>query len=182
MTAGNYVIPGDVGFCNAVRRILLTEIRTWAPCSVRMHRNTTCQTDEFLAHRIGLIPFRRIGNGDTMTLDAMGPCVVYARDLTSPAFEAVHGDIEIMRLAAGNELKLTVEFDFKQAQDHARYAECAAVGMEKVDANHCRITFTTNNDRHPTEVMVEALDHLNAHIDRALHALSEPRVPLKSFC
>ena len=79
-----FALPGSVGLCNAVRRTLLSDVRTEAPASVRVVRNVTCLTDEFLAHRVGLVPLRRVGNGDTLSLDVVGPRVVTAADLVGP--------------------------------------------------------------------------------------------------
>ena len=183
MTTASYTLPGGVGFCNAVRRTLLSDVRSWAPHSVTMTRNTSVQTDEFLAHRIGLIPFRKVGNGDTMTLDVKGPIMVTAADLTGPAFEAVHPEIEILLLGKDQHLSMTVHFDEQPAGKHARYSMCAGVGMRQIDADRYQISFTTNNGRSTQEVLSEALDHLDARVQRALHALAhQPAVPPKSFC
>ena len=96
-----FALPGSVGLCNAVRRTLLSDVRTEAPASVRVVRNVTCLTDEFLAHRVGLVPFRRVGNGDTLSLDVVGPRVVTAADLVGPAFDPVFPSIALAELRAG---------------------------------------------------------------------------------
>lgn len=173
---GQFVLSGGPGFCNAVRRTLLSDVTAWAPYEVVVRDNTSCQTDEFLAHRIGLVPFRRVGNGDEMCLEARGPCTVRAKDLVGPGFEAVHPEIELMVLAdAAQHLDLTVRFDERPASAHARYATCAAVGMVRVDADRHRVTFETHGDRDPKAVLLEALDHLDARVDRALQALAHKR-------
>ena len=92
-----FVIPGGIGFGNAIRRTLLSDIVTEAPCRVRVHVNTSCHTDEYIAHRIGLIPFTRVGNGDQMTLDVSGQCVVTSDMFVGPAFTARYTGIEILR-------------------------------------------------------------------------------------
>ena len=47
----------DVSLANALRRILLAEVPTLAPHLVNVYENTSVLHDEFLAQRIGLIPF-----------------------------------------------------------------------------------------------------------------------------
>lgn len=180
--AAVFDVPGGVGFCNALRRTLLHDVRSTAPCRVTMHTNTSCQTDEFLAHRIGLIPFQRVGNGDTMRLRAEGPGAATAAHFTGPAFDAVHPEIEIMQLGAGHALDLTVHFDEQPAGKHARYSMCAGVGM-KVGTDACRLTFSSIDGRPARTHLLEALDHLDARTARALRALAaQPETPPKSFC
>ena len=46
----------DVSFANALRRIILVETPTLAIEVVKVIENTSVFHDEFLAHRLGLIP------------------------------------------------------------------------------------------------------------------------------
>lgn len=179
-----FALAEGPGFCNAVRRTLLSDLESWAPCDVVVRENTSCQTDEFLAHRIGMIPFRRVGNGDTMTLRADGPGMATAGMLTGPAFEPVHGNIEIMKLGGREQkLDLTVRFDRRKASVHARYAPCAAVGMRPLGAHNHEIRFETNDGRPGKEAMQDALEALDARVQAALHALAnQPEVPPRSMC
>lgn len=52
------MIGYDVSFANAIRRILLAEVPTMAIEKVELYNNTTVMHDEFLGHRLGLIPIK----------------------------------------------------------------------------------------------------------------------------
>lgn len=171
----SFVVPGHVGFCNALRRTLLSDVETEAPTSVQMKRNVTCFTDEYLAHRIGLVPFERVGNGDSMTLHARGPGVVTAGALVGPAFVPVFPDVPLALLDVGHVLDLSVTFDTRPASAHARYSPCFAVGMRPcVDRDDAHVlSFGSNDHRTPEALLREAFDRLDARLDRALRALSE---------
>lgn len=181
---GSFVLPGGVGFCNAIRRTLLSDVHGWAADKVTVHANTSCHTDEFLAHRIGLVPIRpTTGSGDEMTLDATGPCTVRAADLRSVGYEPVHGAIELTVLGEGQRLCVTVHVARRPARVHARFSPCAAVAMRAVDADRCQVTFETNDGRPPAALLAEALDAFDARVDRALHALAnQPVAPPRSYC
>lgn len=182
-TPESFRLTGGIGFCNAVRRTLLSDVRSEAPCRITMHVNSTCETDEFLAHRIGMIPFRRVGNGDTMSLDCTGPCTVTAASFVGPAFTAVYESIEVMRLGSGHQLKLTVFFDEQAAASHARYSVCHAVGMSHDADGACVLRFGSNCERTPKQLLLEALGHLDDRVGRALLSLAnQPATPPQSFC
>lgn len=167
-----FLIPGHVGFSNALRRTLLSDLHTEAPHSVRMKLNVTCHTDEYIAHRVGLIPFRRVGNGDELTLNATGPCVVTSKQFSGPSFQPIHPDIELLYLDTGHELHLDVVFDIQAAGKHARYSPCCAVGMiPRRDAYI--LSFGSNDHRTPEELLNEGFDHLAHRIDRALLLLAD---------
>ena len=177
-----FVIKGGVGYCNALRRSLLSDIETEAPYYVQVRTNTTCFTDEFLAHRIGLIPFRRVGNGNTMCLDVTGPGSIKSSSFVGPAFESMH-DIDVAHLLEKHRLSLVVHFDRKRAATHARYSPCAAVGMRVRADGACELSFESNDARTPRELLLEALAHTEARLARALRALaSQPETPPQSYC
>lgn len=173
----------DVGLCNAVRRTLISDLRAWAPHQLTVRANTSTLNDELLAHRIGLIPFRRVGNGSTMTVAATGPCTVLAGQLLGPAFEAVHPAIEVVHLAADQSIDVTVHFDERTGADHARYATCAAVGMRERDDGAFDLHLESVHGTPVRELLLSALDRLDARVGNALHALAhQPTQPPHTMC
>ena len=181
MTPYSVSLAGGTGFCNALRRTLISDIYGEAPYKVTVRKNTSYQTDEFIAHRIGMIPFRRVGNGDTMHLH------VQARDATSADFTGSAfvpcSNAVVMRMNKGQELDVTVHFDRQLGSKHARYAMCAAVRMQDCP-NHddrCRISFETIDGTDGKHMMLQALDRLESRVDDALLQIHDNR-PIKSMC
>ncbi|KZS98340.1 insert subdomain of RNA polymerase alpha subunit [Sistotremastrum niveocremeum HHB9708] len=53
----NFVLEGvDIGFANSLRRVVMADIPTVAIDIVEIETNTTVLADEFIAHRLGMIP------------------------------------------------------------------------------------------------------------------------------
>lgn len=179
----SFVLSGGVGFCNAIRRTLLSDLTMWAPKELLIRSNTSCQTDEYIAHRVGLIPFRKTGEGDSITLRVRAPGPVCSSHFEGNAFESIHPDIEIILLDEGQELDFTVFFDRQKASKHARYSPCAAVGMTKFDETRHKISFDSICPETPKELILSALDRFDERIDGALRALStQPHEPPRSMC
>lgn len=177
-----FTLHEGVGFANALRRSILQDVESWAPEQCVVKRNTSCATDEYIAHRIGMIPFRKVGNGTTMELRARGPCRVFTDRFTGPAFEAVQKEIEVMRLGEGQELDVQVLFEKHPAHKHARYSQCAGVAISAQADGSTRVSFTCNDGREPTEVLRQALEKLDERVQRALHQLAnDPEKAPQSF-
>ena len=184
MTRYQVTLPGGVGFCNAIRRVMHSDIKSWAPYEVTFRKNTSCQTSEFLAHRIGLIPFRKVGNGTTMTINVSGPGNVLAKDLTGPAFEPAFDNIVIMKLSENQTIEATVYFDEQRSDKHARYSPLAAIGMCPVDGEgRHAITFELNDPTlDPSKIMEEAFTSLEQRVDSALRKMCDQDSVPETMC
>tara|TARA_B100000214_G_scaffold374851_2_gene358930 strand:+ start:1022 stop:1549 length:528 start_codon:yes stop_codon:yes gene_type:complete len=166
MKSGEYYLQFSVGVVNAIRRALIMDIESWAPDTVFFEKNSSCQTDEYIAHRIGLIPFTKTGNGESMNLEVKGR-TVRASDIVGSAFSIV-SDTDIIEMNEEQELKLTINFKQKKGSEHARYKMCAGVGMQILNNNMYKLSFETINDEEPDAVLKKAINTVQEKIDRAL--------------
>jgi hypothetical protein len=176
-----FSIPGGVGLCNALRRTLLSDIETEAPTTVTVVRNVTCHTDEYLAHRIGQVPFRRVGNGSTMRLCATGPCSVTTDALVGPAFAPVHAHLPFVELGDGHALEMEVHLSTGKAREHARFSPCFAVSLREGDDGRMCLSLGSNDHRTPEELLLDALTHMDKRVERALQGLAQDHSHVRSY-
>lgn len=130
-------------YVNALRRIMMNEVPTMAVEVVAISKNDSILYDEVLTHRLGLIPLTtdlasyvmpsadEEQSGDylaqsscKLTLDAKGPCIVYAKDLKSkdPKVKPVHPDMPIVKLLDNQELQLEATAVLGIGKVHAKWS------------------------------------------------------------
>ncbi len=132
-------------FMNSLRRIILSEVPTMAIDDVVIIENSSILQDEFLAHRIGLVPLKT--DLDTYNLPENCKCgsefgcnlcrvslildveaedhtiTVYSEDLKSenPSITPVSKKIPLAKLAPEQKIRLEAYARLGKGKDHARW-------------------------------------------------------------
>ena len=160
----------DFFTANSLRRALLSDIETYAPYQIKVIENTSCQTDEYIAHRIGLIPFVPTKffseDNNTMKLNVSNR-LVKAEDICSsesPPFETCMQNAPIMKLIEGQTLNIEIFFDSGTAERHARYSPVAAVGFE-ITPYSINFEFTSINGESPSVHLRKALVNMQNRLN-----------------
>jgi DNA-directed RNA polymerase alpha subunit len=130
-----------LGFANALRRIMISEVPTIAIEWTDFHDNSSAMFDEEIAYRLGLIPLKFdpkkfifkdeckcSGKGCTLcqavfALEKTGPCTVYSGDL-KPVNKAVHPTnpkFPIVQLLKGQHISLEAVANMGTGSDHAKF-------------------------------------------------------------
>lgn len=159
------------GLANSIRRALMNDVKTWAPCLVTVAINTTCQTDEYIAHRIGLIPFvatAEVGVPPRMQLHVSDRTAL-ASDLTGECGLKPPHDVPILTLTTGQELQLEVEFEYSSAATHARFSHVGPVSYKVDDSGTAHVSFETTSNEPAVDHLVAALASLVSRASAATH-------------
>ncbi|MBN3037541.1 MAG: DNA-directed RNA polymerase subunit D [Candidatus Diapherotrites archaeon] len=124
---------------NALRRVILGEVPVMAINEVTMYENTSVMFDEYVAHRLGMIPlttdlknYKKPGEccggncsscSVDFTIDETGPKSVHSSDMktSDPKVKPVSGKIPIVDLDNGQRLRLEAKAVLGTGEEHARW-------------------------------------------------------------
>ncbi|MDP3728534.1 MAG: DNA-directed RNA polymerase subunit D [bacterium] len=127
---------------NAYRRTILDTLPAMAIDTVELLENSSALYDEMLAHRLGLVVLKTdtesyfirenckckgVGCARctlNLTLEAEGPCIVYAEQIKSkdPAVVPVHGKTIIVKLLANQKIKLIAHAILSSGKEHIKFS------------------------------------------------------------
>ncbi|UCD20822.1 MAG: DNA-directed RNA polymerase subunit D [archaeon] len=134
-----FIVRGiDFSFANALRRSV-SEIPVLAVDTVEFYKNDSALYDEFLAHRLGLVPLKAPktftlrskctckGKGclkctASFKLKAKGSKTVYTSELKGRGAEIALKEIPIVLLEKDQELELSAEAILETAKEHAKFS------------------------------------------------------------
>ncbi|RHZ72151.1 hypothetical protein Glove_245g3 [Diversispora epigaea] len=158
----------DLSMANALRRIMIAEVATIAIDMVEFELNTSVLADEFIAHRLGLIPLDSTEAEKikySRECSCQGACKecsvelnlhvkcteedttkdVTSRDLVSndPRVTPIQDGLKdpgilIAKLRKGQEIKVKCIAKKGVAKEHAKWSPCAAVAFEYDPFNKLR--------------------------------------------
>ncbi len=128
--SATFLIKGaNTGLMNALRRIVISEVPVFAVEELYIYENDSPLWDEFIAHRVGLIPLKAEYGTYTPTsevmfqLDVTGPAVVTAAHLkpSDPSVVPVDDKIVIVKLMDGQRLRFDAKARVGTAREHAKF-------------------------------------------------------------
>ncbi len=129
----------DSAFINSIRRAAMKDVPTIAIDEITFYDNNSVLFDEFLAHRIGMLPIKtdlktyKKGDKITFVVDKEGPGTVYSRDLqcTDPTIEIVDKNIPLTVLGENQRLKAEMTAVLDTTDKHIKH-QPAIIGFQNL--------------------------------------------------
>ena len=116
------------GFVNAIRRVVMNSVQSLAIENISIYRNDSVLFDEFIASRLGSLPLKTgksLKKGDTvkLTLHEKGPKTVLSSSIKpkSPGVDVVNRNTPIVKLKAGQEIKMEMEAVMDSGKEHVKW-------------------------------------------------------------
>jgi DNA-directed RNA polymerase subunit D len=126
---------------NLLRRYCINSVQTFAIEDISIYENSSSFFDEYIAHRLGLIPLttpeKSLKNEEvTLMLDAQGEGVVYSKALksTSKDISPVSDKIPIIKLLEDQKVRMEAKAILGTGKQHAKFQPgMVSYGYEKED-------------------------------------------------
>ncbi|MGC8516870.1 MAG: DNA-directed RNA polymerase subunit D [Candidatus Acidifodinimicrobium sp.] len=123
------VTDSHFSMLNALRRAIITNVKTMAIDEVTIYTNTSSMYDEILANRLGLIPLKTIPELEkskkevVFSLKEIGPKVVHSGDLKSsdPDIVPVYDNMVLVSLKIGESIDLEAKATFGDGSEHTKF-------------------------------------------------------------
>lgn len=152
---------------NALRRMAINHVKCFAIDTVTFYENSSAMFDEFIAHRIGLIPINTPTSGYSdedeilFTLEATGPKTVYSGELESKDKEVkvANESIPIIKLAAEQRLRIDCKAVMGEGVKHAKF-QPGLVTYDQADERTFNFYVETFGQMPPKEIINKALSSI----------------------
>ena len=170
----------STSFANMIRRYSMMYVPTLAITSVTFYDNTSPYWDEYIAHRLGLLPIvqpKKMGkNIEVMfVLDEQGPKKIYSKDLKSEddKIKMAKDNISIATLGNNGKLRLEAKATVGRGIEHSRHQ--AGLVSYDFDENSGKCSFIVEGFfMHPVESIIpKGCDEILEQIEEFEKALAK---------
>jgi len=165
-----YIKDCTIYLANSLRRIMISEIPIWAIEEVKIYKNTTALPDEFIGHRLGLIPLTFMKNIDSNTNITFSFKKTAEQDIeewTSDMLESNNeniipaiDNIPIVKVKKGQELHFTAIAKLDIGETHSKWSPVTTSTHFKKTDNGIIFNVYTIGSIEPKEIVTEAINIL----------------------
>ncbi len=158
-------------YVNTLRRMAINNVKTFAIDKVTFYENTGAMFDEYIAHRIGLVPIhtplKGYNNEDEIlfTLEVSGPKTVYSKELESADKEVkvANGNIPLIKLAADQRIRLEGKAVMGVGLRHAKFQPGLVTYNDAKDGSY-EVYVESFGQMPPREIINKAFDAIRGEI------------------
>lgn len=150
-------------YANALRRAAMSMVSTFAIDKITFYENSSAMFDEYISHRIGLVPIETPNSGYNekdeilFTLEAEGPKTVYSKELKSSDKEVkvANENIPIIKLAQDQKIRIDGKAVLGNGLRHAKF-QPGLVTYDQADEGTFNFYIESFGQMSPKEIVNKA--------------------------
>ncbi len=158
-------------FANSVRRIALNGVQTFAIDKITFYENSSAIFDEYISHRIGLVPITTPQKGYSekdeilFSMEDTGPKTVYSSELKSADKEVMvaNDSIPIIKLGEEQRIRIEAKAVLGTALNHAKFQPGLVTYDQKQDGSF-DFYVESFGQMPPRQIIIKALDVIEEEI------------------
>lgn len=175
------------GLINALRRVSLSEIKTFAFDKVEIYKNTSNVNNTDIADDLGLFPIRHeLKEGDELVLKISLKNNTYLKTFVSPdehfkfflnnkPIQLKYGKARIWCLKHDQEIRLTAEIKLDNAKTHAKYCDTIPGKYKEVNSNHFNMSIISGGRLGSKKIILKSLQIIRNKIDKFINIYNEEK-------
>lgn len=175
-----FLLKGStLSFANLIRRFGMSRVPVFAIDKVTFYENDSAMFDEYIAHRLGLVPIAsernaREGEEVLFTLEASGPATIYSKDLksTDPKIKAAFENIPLLKLLEGQNLRLEAKARLGVGSKHAKW-QAGLISYEVLGEKEFKMKLESFMQLEPRELLLATADMIIKRCDEIEENLSK---------
>lgn len=171
----------ESGFANMIRRYSMSRVPVLAMDSVTVYDNNSSFWDEYIAHRLGLMPIvtpkKTPKSAEIIfTLDAEGPKKVYSGDLKSSdkGIKIAFDNIPVITLNQNQRIRLEGKAVLKSSREHAKF-QAGLVAYGKEEDGTFKFMVESFYQMPPKDVIERGCDEITGDIAELEKALKKAK-------
>ena len=168
-----------IPFANAIRRYSMMHVPVLAMDHVTLYDNTSWIFDEYLSHRLGMMPIntpeKLLQDVEVIfTLDEIGPKMVYSKDLKSSDKEISVGkeQIPLITLNENQHLRLEAKARLGYGTKHAKF-QAGIVTYEIAGEEKFKFKSESFYQMKPTDVILRGCNELEKDLGELIKELKK---------
>jgi DNA-directed RNA polymerase subunit D len=158
-------------FANALRRSAMSSVPTMAIDTVTFYENTSAMFDEYIAHRLGLIPLttpKGLTDGEEVLLSLAeeGPKTVYSKDLKSSDkdVKVANERIPVIKLAEGQVIRIDAKAVLGRGSKSSKFQPGLATYKANEQGDEFEIYIESFGQITAPEILSRALDTISTSV------------------
>jgi len=149
----------------------MNSVKTFAIDKVTFYENSSAMFDEYIAHRIGLVPIAtpegRYSEDEEVlfTLDAIGPKTVYSKELETAdnSIKVANGNIPIIKLYNDQKLRIDAKAVLGSGYKHVKF-QPGLVTYSENGAGSFEFYVETFGQMPPKDIMKRTLETMREEL------------------
>jgi len=166
----------NIGLANSLRRVIMSEIQTYAIHNVQFYENDSLLDDECIAHRLSLVVLTVNKNTtvdiNDVVLSLNVECTDEFKNVTAGMIKSnnehivcLYPDTILTKLYKGQKINLIALAKLGKGSDHAKWSPVCGVGMEPTKEGVV-LRYDTTGIMSPNVVMKSAVDILTQKLTK----------------